>query len=402
MSEELPAANSPVRGEDVVVDVQLSWQEAKHGCSRMVHVDDRMEKVDLPSGVRNGQAIWLPGRGLPGLHGGRPGNLSVRLEVEPEPERGVDLETHLEILPEEALHGAEKMLQVGEEFVAVTVPPGIQEGQVIRLVGRGAPGLNGGAAGDMVVTVSFASILPVATALGEVLPDHFSPASPSGRRGRSPMLLVGGVGLAAVVVGLLWQGGQPNGRAASAGTRGVSGMQRPQSVGAPAPATASAEPRRAVRVCSESGRRAGPDCPQVVEREFGAAAAPTEHCTRHEKLAVKVCAGSGQRPGEHCPKTITRKLARGEAPASVCAEHRSPASSPITVCRESGLRANRNCPNPSRRMLTAATTPSGTCRVHRERNPQAAPVAAKSRFCGVCGAPVKGDGRFCGGCGRAL
>ncbi len=402
MSEELPAADSPIRGEDVVVDVQLSWQEAKHGCARMVRVDDRMEKVDLPSGVKNGQAIWLPGRGMPGLNGGRPGNLSVRLEVEPEPERGVDVEARLEVLPEEAVRGAEKMLQVGEAYVAVTVPPGIQEGQIIRLVGRGAPGQHGGAAGDLVVTVAFASILPVLATESTDLPDRLRATPPSRRRGRSPMLLIGGVGLAAVVAGMLWQVGQTKGQTASAGTGTVPAAQQSQSAAGLAPAKATAEPARTVRVCSASSVRATPDCPQVVEREFTGASAPTETCTRHEKVPVKVCAGSGLPPNEHCPKKVTRKFAGTEVPTGTCTEHRPPAQMAVVVCRASGLRAGENCTNPVRRMFTAAAAPAGFCRAHRERTPRVAPAAPQTRFCGGCGTTVRGSTRFCGSCGRAL
>src|SRR5437660_2286636 len=57
----------------------------------------------------------------------------------------------------EAATGAKKRLSLApEEWLDVTIPPGIDDGQVLRLRGKGGPGFGGGAAGDALIEVHVA------------------------------------------------------------------------------------------------------------------------------------------------------------------------------------------------------------------------------------------------------
>ena len=57
----------------------------------------------------------------------------------------------------EAATGAKKRLSLAsEEWLDVTIPPGINDGQVLRLRGKGGPGLGGGPAGDALIEVHVA------------------------------------------------------------------------------------------------------------------------------------------------------------------------------------------------------------------------------------------------------
>src|SRR6266850_6435818 len=54
----------------------------------------------------------------------------------------------------EGATGAKKRLSLApEEWLDVTIPPGIEDGQVLRLRGKGGPGFGGGAAGDALIEV---------------------------------------------------------------------------------------------------------------------------------------------------------------------------------------------------------------------------------------------------------
>src|ERR1700736_2054104 len=54
----------------------------------------------------------------------------------------------------EAATGGKKRLALApEEWLDVTIPPGIEDGQVLRLRGKGGPGFGGGAAGDALIEV---------------------------------------------------------------------------------------------------------------------------------------------------------------------------------------------------------------------------------------------------------
>ncbi|WP_198037875.1 DnaJ C-terminal domain-containing protein [Rhodobacter xanthinilyticus] len=90
------------------------------------------------------------GQGFGGFGGARGG-------AGPRPMRGEDLQFHIEVSFLEALLGAKKTLGLPEiGRLEVTIPAGIAEGQVLRLAGKGAPGANGGAAGDAYLRVSVA------------------------------------------------------------------------------------------------------------------------------------------------------------------------------------------------------------------------------------------------------
>ncbi|WP_018464991.1 DnaJ C-terminal domain-containing protein [Calidithermus timidus] len=62
-----------------------------------------------------------------------------------------DLEAELALSLEEAYRGGEKLISVGNERLNVRIPPGVREGQKIRLVGKGRAG------GDLYLTVRLQS-----------------------------------------------------------------------------------------------------------------------------------------------------------------------------------------------------------------------------------------------------
>src|SRR5271157_5870683 len=71
--------------------------------------------------------------------------------------RGGDRHFTLTVDFVEAATGAKKRLSLApEEWLDVTIPPGINDGQVLRLRGKGGPGLGGGPAGDALIEVHVA------------------------------------------------------------------------------------------------------------------------------------------------------------------------------------------------------------------------------------------------------
>jgi DnaJ-class molecular chaperone len=73
------------------------------------------------------------------------------------PRRGPDLHARLQMDLRQAIEGAEISLDVpGQGTVRVRVPPGADDGSVIRLAGKGSPGLGGGPPGDLVIETAVA------------------------------------------------------------------------------------------------------------------------------------------------------------------------------------------------------------------------------------------------------
>ncbi|HEY4642690.1 MAG TPA: J domain-containing protein [Thermoanaerobaculia bacterium] len=72
---------------------------------------------------------------------------------EPGPERGADLDAELTIDFRDAILGTTMDLVINGKGVKVKIPEGVADGQRIRLRGKGAPGNNGGPAGDLNVLI---------------------------------------------------------------------------------------------------------------------------------------------------------------------------------------------------------------------------------------------------------
>ncbi|HUQ65266.1 MAG TPA: J domain-containing protein [Flavitalea sp.] len=66
--------------------------------------------------------------------------------------RGKDYNAELQIPVKEAYHKHQHTLEVNGKKVRITVPAGIENGQIIKLKGHGGPGVNGGPNGDLYIT----------------------------------------------------------------------------------------------------------------------------------------------------------------------------------------------------------------------------------------------------------
>ena len=70
--------------------------------------------------------------------------------------RGHDFQTEMDITLEEAFNGGPKQISLNSQLLKLTLKPGIQEGQVIRLKGKGGEGAHGGGNGDLLITIHIA------------------------------------------------------------------------------------------------------------------------------------------------------------------------------------------------------------------------------------------------------
>ena len=66
--------------------------------------------------------------------------------------RGQDYQTELRLSLREAAQTHKQVLDLGGKQVRITIPAGVADGQVIKLKGYGAAGMNGGPAGDLYIT----------------------------------------------------------------------------------------------------------------------------------------------------------------------------------------------------------------------------------------------------------
>jgi DnaJ-class molecular chaperone len=81
--------------------------------------------------------------------------------------RGADAHYRLEIDFLDAVNGASKEIQLPDgAALKVTIPPGTRDGQILRLRGKGGPGIGGGAEGDALIEIAVAAH-PIFTRKGD-------------------------------------------------------------------------------------------------------------------------------------------------------------------------------------------------------------------------------------------
>lgn len=117
---------------------------------------ERPIKVEIPPGVTSENFITLRGDGNVGPRGGPRGDVLVLIEVEQDSRfvrDGPHLRYELPITFSQAALGDEVEVPIVDGTVRLTIPKGIQSGEILRLRGQGLPELHGRGKGDQLVRV---------------------------------------------------------------------------------------------------------------------------------------------------------------------------------------------------------------------------------------------------------
>lgn len=154
------------RGEDVRATVEVSFATAVAGGSVDVRINRGGEVetlgVKIPAGVSEGQVIRLAGQGSPAGRGGTPGDLLLKIEIQPHPyfrREGSNLLVDVPVTPAEAVLGTKvEVPTLSEGSVVVKVPPGTSTGMKLRLRGKGVIDPQTKQPGDQFVVVKI--VLP--------------------------------------------------------------------------------------------------------------------------------------------------------------------------------------------------------------------------------------------------
>jgi curved DNA-binding protein len=155
-------------GQDHEAEITISLEDSYHGATKTItlqgqEVDDqgkirpvtRTYEVRIPAGVTDGSRVRLAGKGSPGIGGGPPGDLYLKIHLEPHPRfrvDGHDLQAEVPVTPWEAALGGTVEVPIMEGTAHLKIPPGTQSGQKLRLRGKGLPMRDGGR-GDLFAVV---------------------------------------------------------------------------------------------------------------------------------------------------------------------------------------------------------------------------------------------------------
>lgn len=134
--------------------VQITLDEAYRGANRTLQVNGRRLEGKIPPGSKTGTKVRLAGMGPEGPDG-QPSDIYLVIEVLPDPRferKGNDLSSEVMVDLFTAVLGGQVRVPTLSSDVVLTIPPGTQPGQKIRLAGRGMPDLrNPQSHGDLYV-----------------------------------------------------------------------------------------------------------------------------------------------------------------------------------------------------------------------------------------------------------
>lgn len=168
--------SSATHGSDVETTVRLTPRESLAGATRRLQLsepgrnglfDVRTLDVKVPPGAYDGMRLRVASKGGVGAHGGRPGDLYLKIEIESDrifQRHGEDIHVPLPVWPWEAALGTEVMAPTLAEPVRVKVPAGSHSGNKLRLKGKGLP-TKSGTRGDLFLVIQI--VLPASLSAEE-------------------------------------------------------------------------------------------------------------------------------------------------------------------------------------------------------------------------------------------
>jgi curved DNA-binding protein len=160
------------RGPTQEAEIALSLEDLARGAPLELALESRQQgpegrpggerktySVRIPPGTREGTTIRLAGQGGPGASGGEPGDLLLRVRIQPHArlrtEGEDDLAVDVFVAPWEAALGGRVPVPLLEGEAVLTVPPGSSSGARLRLRGQGLPKRDG-SRGDLYAVVQIA------------------------------------------------------------------------------------------------------------------------------------------------------------------------------------------------------------------------------------------------------
>ncbi len=112
-------------------------------------------KITIPAGIEDGGVLRVPGHGLPAEQSGMPpGDLYVEIYTRADPRmqrHGADLWRTERLSVPEAVLGTSLRVPTLNGEVVVTIPPGMQPDEMLRLRGKGLPRYHGEGFGDLIL-----------------------------------------------------------------------------------------------------------------------------------------------------------------------------------------------------------------------------------------------------------
>jgi molecular chaperone DnaJ len=134
-----------------------TWSENCKVC-RGAGIEKREQQLelDIPAGIATGEILKVAGEGEAAAHGGRPGDLYVRVQVQTDPRferEGNDVHAKCEVAYSLLTLGGEIEVETLQGKTTLKIPEGTQPGTLFTLRNQGIPFLRSSGRGSHVVHV---------------------------------------------------------------------------------------------------------------------------------------------------------------------------------------------------------------------------------------------------------
>ncbi len=132
--------------QDTEAAIALNFAEAFHGTQKCLQIGEETVTVRIPPGAKLGSRLRLKGKGQISPFSQQRGDLYLTIELLPHRFfrfSGDNLICEVPISPEEAVLGAQIDVPTPDGPVKMTIPPGVDSGQILRLRGKGWRNPNG-------------------------------------------------------------------------------------------------------------------------------------------------------------------------------------------------------------------------------------------------------------------
>ena len=158
--ENKPEKN-PIQGENLETSIDVELEEVFYGLDKKIQlrtIDGKMKvfTVSIPAGIHNGEKIRLLGQGKEGINGGKNGDLFIKVNIKDNEKftlKGNDIYTNLYLTPWEAALGTQATVYSIDEGTKISIPEGIETGEMIKVPGKGYKD-GKGSRGDLIVSVN--------------------------------------------------------------------------------------------------------------------------------------------------------------------------------------------------------------------------------------------------------
>lgn len=129
------------KGQDFQTEAEITLEEAYHGTHRLIQLEDEKLRIATKPGAYEDQLLRIKSKGGKGSRGNH-GDLYIRIHVASHPRytrKGDDLHTTHTIDLFTAVLGGSTIVDTMSGQVKVKIPPGTQNGKIIRIKGKGMP-----------------------------------------------------------------------------------------------------------------------------------------------------------------------------------------------------------------------------------------------------------------------